>query len=428
MAVTLQLVKMARGSDGAPLVHELQLSLLARSVRRQLLGRTLKVGDRQAAMVLGRQREFEVVEVSAEAARDRVTVEEGTGVQLRAHSNNDAQSSPEVSSSRSSWHSEASAAVPMSSALADSCDAAWSKEIGELSEVLHMVMAVRGAGQLPLGISRGVLLQAASGGGKTMLLRYFMRATCARSRVPPTTVEVARRMQADRLSRLSEQRAAAACDNMPRFEVAAFSGLDMLMGSAPASGQGDSLASFLAHVNAMSTQGLSQEREGHDPAALLVWLDDLDVLLATEPGGDGDADSVPEDASTMRRQLLAWLSQLPHNSNIVVVGSVSDAAITAKAVPGLVSAGAYSPCRADNVQQVAYCLTFLPNDIAYFVYRAALAQSSAAATFSQSASAHHRCDAARPPDIAAAHQHSKPCQRRRSKCIQRCRLFGASSA
>eukprot|EP01043_Picozoa_sp_COSAG02_P023094 COSAG02_NODE_1222_length_13800_cov_66.755565_14_plen_369_part_00 len=351
MAVTLELVAMARGSDGAPLARELQLPLLARSVRRQLLGHTLKVGDRQAATVLGRQREFDVVEVSAGAAHGRVTVGEDTDVQLRGHSSTAAQSSPDVASPRSSWHREASAAMPMTPALADACDAAWCKELGELSDQLRMVMAVRGAAQLPLGISRGVLLQAASGGGKTMLLRYFMRGACAgsASRVPPTAVDVAQKTRADRLSRLS-RRAAAVCDNMPPFSVVAFSGMDVHTGRAPASGQGDSLVSFLAHASASSKQTLLQEKEGHDPAALLVWLDDLDVLLAAEPGGDGDADSVPVDALTARRQLLAWMSQLPHNSNIVVVGSVTDAAITAKAVPGLVSAGAYSSRCADGLQ------------------------------------------------------------------------------
>ena len=59
MHVTLALVEMARGSDGAPLrQHELQHPLLARSIQRQLLGHALKVGDRRAATVLGRRREF----------------------------------------------------------------------------------------------------------------------------------------------------------------------------------------------------------------------------------------------------------------------------------------------------------------------------------------------------------------------------------
>lgn len=346
MAVRLELVIVARGSDGAPLARELQLPLLARSVRRQLLGRTLKVGDRQAANVLGRQREFEVVEVSADAVNGWITVGEETDVHLQGHSSTAAQSSPNVASPRSSWHSEASAAMPITPALADACDAAWRKEIDELSEVLRMVMAMRGAAQLPLGISRGVLVQAASGGGKTMLLRYFMHAACARStsRIPCTAADITQRMRADRLSRLSQQ-PAAACDSMPSFSVVAFSGMDAQTGKATTSGQGDGLVSFLAHASALSQTTLSHEKEGQNPAALLVWLDDLDVLLGTEPGGDGDADSAPEYASTARRQLLAWLSQLPHNSNIVVVGSVSDAAVTAKLVPGLVSAGAYSPPR-----------------------------------------------------------------------------------
>jgi hypothetical protein len=350
MHVTLALVEMARGSDGAPLrQHELQHPLLARSIQRQLLGHALKVGDRRAATVLGRRREFEVVEVSAKAERGHITVEEGIAVHLRADSSA-AQPSPDVALPRSSWHSEANTAMAMNTALAGACAAAWSKEISDLNEVLHMVMAVRGAAQLPLGISRGVLLQAASGGGKTMLLRYFMQAARARntSPVPATAMDIAQGLQADRLSRLSQQRRSDLCDTMPPFSVLAFSGVDVRTGRAPASAQGDSLVSFLAHANASSRQDLSHEEggqlAGHEPAALLVWFDDLDVLLATEPGGDDDDESVSVDASTARRQLLAWLSQLPHSSNIVVVGSVSDAAITAKAVPGLVSAGALS-CR-----------------------------------------------------------------------------------
>ena len=93
------------------------------------------------------------------------------------------------------------------------------------------------------------------------------------------------------------------------------------------------LSSFLQHVDeALCQQGAEE--------VLLVWFDDADVLLGTEPGGAEEEDSSRgERASSLRRQLLRWLGQLPPSAGVVVVAAVSDAAVTARTVPGLASVG-----------------------------------------------------------------------------------------
>ena len=438
--VTLELT--APRADGTPPLgqRELQRPLLARSVRRQLLGDTLALGDRRTATLLGRRHELAVAQLSDGAESGRgITVGDETVVQLRAHG------AAAVADEPTDWHSEASTAPPMTAAMVEACEATWPKELRELVEVLRMVMAVRGAAQLPLGVSRGVLLQAAAGGGKTTLLRYFLNAASrhAHSRLgrsehhddgggapaaaSAAAADTARAAQAERVSRLSQrQRPAAVCDGLPPLSVLAFSGMDAARtdndASAAAAGSGDSLTAFLSHANALSQRQQQEQEEDKDrePAALLVWLDDMDVLLATEPGGggDNDDDSVPADAAAARRQLLAWLSQLPRSSNIVVVGSVSDAAVSAKAVPALVSAGAHqsmawslAPLTRTAVESQLQSRTRLlavptsaARDLSVCVRccRSTLAQPRAAATLTSSTAVYHRRDATRTPGPGTA--------------------------
>ena len=159
-AVTLELSGSAalRGGLGT-----LEPALL-RSVRRQLLGRPMVAGGRHAATVLGHSCELTVV-----SARPGAAPAMGLDTSL------DMAGGGAGDEGQASWHREATAA-PLSAAAAAACRMAWATEISELSEMLSIAVAVRGAASLPLGVSRGVLLASAAGGGKTSLLRYFVAA------------------------------------------------------------------------------------------------------------------------------------------------------------------------------------------------------------------------------------------------------------
>ena len=200
-AVTLELSGSAalRGGLGT-----LEPALL-RSVRRQLLGRPMVAGGRHAATVLGHSCELTVVSACPDAAPAM-----GLDTSLDLAGGGGAGDEGQAS-----WHREATAA-PLSAAAAAACRMAWATEISELSEMLSIAVAVRGAASLPLGVSRGVLLASAAGGGKTSLLRYFVAAQARGPELElgqPATVAAAD-ARAARLARLG--RSAQPLPSCPR--------------------------------------------------------------------------------------------------------------------------------------------------------------------------------------------------------------------
>ena len=135
-AVTLELSGSAalRGGLGT-----LEPALL-RSVRRQLLGRPMVAGGRHAATVLGHSCELTVVSARPGAAP---AMGLDTSLDLAGGGAGD-------EGQASSWHREATAA-PLSAAAAAACGVAWATEISELSEMLSIAAAVRGAASTPRG-------------------------------------------------------------------------------------------------------------------------------------------------------------------------------------------------------------------------------------------------------------------------------------